>query len=749
MKKFIAVILILMMTPFAALAQEIYKDTTTTQITKGVTLTTVRKFYGSYSLNINSIEADLTNKDLSLELLKNEKGIDKTDTVLNLAKKEEGTVAAINGDFFSNYKNGQSFSLGIEIKDGKLLQSHIQENMAAGFVQDGKLDFSYIKFSSNVKMANEAVLPISHINKPTDYYGALLMYTADFNGGVSPFFPYGITVVTIENDVVTGKGVSLGGTVPIPQNGYILAIDDIMTPILDINTSVGDKIELTVAAEPSIEKVNAAFGGGTLLLKDGQKTPITHTVNGNAPRTAIGTNGDGSKIYMITVDGRQDISRGVSLEVLQDICLELGCVNAMNFDGGGSTNMVGKTLENAQLHTLNSPSENRKVINAVGISSSAVPQKVSGFKITAQSDVILSGDSTKIKVIPYDANFNTPLPLTDEIKWEADGKIENDAYYPQSGGNHTIKLLYGGEQKAQYEFKVIDKVAGIIAPSGYRLKIGESISQEKLAKVFDENGNTAQVTNLMLLNPKFDESMLSLENGKIAAFKEGASEMVLEKDGAQKTITFICGDLSADKKDAVTIDSKNTEKSDGTTFNIIGGMPLNTLMERLCYLRAASVLKEADISAVIGGKIENSLTPEGLSPLMADKYNEAHYKDAIVISIKQKDKSLNVDSQWAKIVNSVKQSPQKNVFILLQNAPEFKNPLEEEAFEHILKSGKNVFVIYNGEENSVVIKDKNLRYISLSDGSDYSSIPSKMKNIKYLSFNITENDVTYTFKKLY
>ena len=89
MKKFIAVILILMMTPFAALAQEIYKDTTTTQITKGVTLTTVRKFYGSYSLNINSIEADLTNKDLSLELLKNEKGIDKTDTVLNLAKKDK------------------------------------------------------------------------------------------------------------------------------------------------------------------------------------------------------------------------------------------------------------------------------------------------------------------------------------------------------------------------------------------------------------------------------------------------------------------------------------------------------------------------------------------------------------------------------------------------------------------------------------------------------------------------------------
>ena len=26
-------------------------------------------------------------------------------------------VTAINGDFFSDYKNGQSFSLGVEVKD--------------------------------------------------------------------------------------------------------------------------------------------------------------------------------------------------------------------------------------------------------------------------------------------------------------------------------------------------------------------------------------------------------------------------------------------------------------------------------------------------------------------------------------------------------------------------------------------------------------------------------------------------------
>ena len=98
---------------------------------------------------------------------------------------------------------------------------------------------------------------------------------------------------------------------------------------------------------------------------------------------------------MITVDGRQSLSRGVSLSELGDICLELGCTNAINLDGGGSTNMVGKTVYNQSIHTFNSPTENRKVINALGIVSSAEPQDVAGFKVKTENEVLLSGDKAK------------------------------------------------------------------------------------------------------------------------------------------------------------------------------------------------------------------------------------------------------------------------------------------------------------------------------------------------------------------
>ena len=67
----------------------------------------------------------------------------------------------------------------------------------------------------------------------------------------------------------------------------------------------------------------------------------------------------------------------------------------------------------------------------------------------------------------------------------------------------------------------------------------------------------------------------------------------------------------------------------------------------------------------------------------------------------------------------------------------------------VSKSNKNVFVVYNGVKNSVVIKNENVRFISLADGGDYTSVKSTLENIKYLSFNITENGATYEFKSLY
>ena len=86
------------------------------------------------------------------------------------------------------------------------------------------------------------------------------------------------------------------------------------------------------------------FDFGPTLVRDGEiaVTPDTEVaITGSGavnPRTAIGWV-DGLHYKMVVVDGRSDVSRGVTLYELADILKEQGCTFAYNLDGGGSTTM--------------------------------------------------------------------------------------------------------------------------------------------------------------------------------------------------------------------------------------------------------------------------------------------------------------------------------------------------------------------------------------------------------------------------
>lgn len=737
-----------------AAAEGIYSYATETKMPGGAKLRNIRRFYGDYALNINCVEADLKNEGLSLSLLKNPSGCDKVDLMDNLAKTVPGVVAATNADFFSYYSGSQNFSLGIEVKDGKLLQSHIDTStMAAGILSGNSLSLSYISFSAYLSAANGAVMAVTHINKPTKYYGALLMYTADYNGGTSPYLPQGITVVTVADGTVSAKGTSMGGTVPIPENGYILAIDDSMTPFLNENMNVGDKVKLDVSAAPSIENAKTAFGGGTMLLSGGKKTKITHSVNGINPRTAVGTNADGTVVYLITVDGRQRVSRGVTLDALADICLELGCVNAMNLDGGGSTRMVGKTIDNSELHTVNYPSENRKVINAVAVTSSAEPGKAAGFEVKPEANNVLAGDSVKINVIPYDANYNTPSDNSYELKWvisKGSGRIENNVFYAGSGGETVADLYCNDVWQTSCVFNVINDVYGILTNKSITLKKGEGISQS-IASVYDKDGNTAQVRDISLLKPSCDLTLLSFDNGKITALREGFGELALSYGDVRRSISVSCGSAgSAAVTEAVTRDELKTSEGGGYRFTVFAGAPVNTLFGRINYAAAAKTLGSASASAILGGAVLSDITPNGVSPLTADGYSESRFPGALAVSLVMSGGSLK-DRQWNKLTAAVSSASEKNIFVLLKDAPIFSDTLESDVFRDYLSDiakNKNVFVVYNGNENLSFIKN-GVRYIALADESDFSSLSEKVEKMKYVTFNITQEGATYSLNKLY
>lgn len=95
-------------------------------------------------------------------------------------------------------------------------------------------------------------------------------------------------------------------------------------------------------------EVRDAIGAGPALLKDGDVyiTTDAEVLFGTSipkvhPRTAAGLSADGELILMV-VDGRQPVSRGVSLEELAVLMRDVGAVDALNLDGGGSSTLVVK-----------------------------------------------------------------------------------------------------------------------------------------------------------------------------------------------------------------------------------------------------------------------------------------------------------------------------------------------------------------------------------------------------------------------
>ncbi|MBP3943708.1 phosphodiester glycosidase family protein [Sphingobacteriaceae bacterium WQ 2009] len=81
-----------------------------------------------------------------------------------------------------------------------------------------------------------------------------------------------------------------------------------------------------------------ALAGGPLLMAEG-KVLKQLDVDFNTtrhPRTALGITAKNTLIA-VTVDGRSSQSQGLTIAQLSDLMEALGCISAINFDGGGST----------------------------------------------------------------------------------------------------------------------------------------------------------------------------------------------------------------------------------------------------------------------------------------------------------------------------------------------------------------------------------------------------------------------------
>lgn len=512
-----------------------------TEISDSVTMTRANEFYANHNVTYTLIEADLTDDSTKLSLLTPTSGPDTFDTVTNLAKTNPNTVAAMNADFFSVQKGGKGFSTGIEIKDGKLLQSPIEpDKMATVYATASSAAMTYLKFQIMAVAPNGQFNEVRHLNKHTSWYGDILMYTSEFNGGYSPA-PGGVVVEVVVED---GKIKEFRRNMPpvaIPQNGCVLSVSEGVNMFLANNFNVGDEIKFDYYMTPDLSNIETAFGAGAMLVSEGKAlTKFSHVISGTHPRSSIGIDQSGTKVYLVAVDGRQSSSKGMTMTELAALMQSLGCYTAVNLDGGGSTNMVASTVDNEAIHTVNSPSENRRVSNAVGILHTVPKGEASQIALTPSYDTVFIGDTVNISAIVQDSNKR---PVGGNVTLSSSyGTVSGMSFIPSVGGYVTVEAQSG----AAYGYTtvyVVDKVSGIEVNPYIHLNVGGSA--ELGIRVHDEEGHYIPVSNAVPFEiTSSDPTVASVSGQTVTAHKSGNTIISVKKDGAISYASVSVGNAS-------------------------------------------------------------------------------------------------------------------------------------------------------------------------------------------------------------
>ena len=262
----------------------------------------------------------------------------------------------------------------------------------------------------------------------------------------------------------------------------------------------GNKIELDVEMDLDIDEIKMAVSGGALLLENGEvPEKFTANITGSNPRTAIGTSKDGKTLYLITVDGRQSSSIGMTQTELAEFLKEKGVYTAMNLDGGGSTTMIGRKLGELAIKTINSPSgvTLRKVTNAIGVYNTSKTGSLANIVVNLPEENVFVNSKRKIEILGYDKYYNPVEVNFDDFSFEVSGATvevkDGYIYSTDEVGTATITAKKGKVSKT-FKIDVLSAPNEIeITPKRAAASLGENV--EYTFRIKNKNGYYASVEN--------------------------------------------------------------------------------------------------------------------------------------------------------------------------------------------------------------------------------------------------------------
>ncbi len=311
--------------------KEKYPKAIITDVQDGVKHIKLTNYYNGRSVRINIIEADLkiaNNLELTPALSTSDK-LQSRRTISTIAKSKNA-IAAVNGTYFK-FQSG--VPLGTLMINEKVYTGPVYDRVALGIFDNG-FDVARVQLNANIK-GSGAKVKVDNVNQPRMLSTHVLVYTPEW-GKTSPYAPkYGMSLRVADGKITKASANPLD----IPQNGYVISgPKKLLQPLLK-----NKDVDLTIKTIPEWKNVKHIISGGPYLVKNGEvfvdmTAQKLGAIGGRNPRTAVGYTSD-NNLILLTADGREGSSIGMTLMELARFMQSLGCIGAINLDGGGSTVM--------------------------------------------------------------------------------------------------------------------------------------------------------------------------------------------------------------------------------------------------------------------------------------------------------------------------------------------------------------------------------------------------------------------------
>ncbi|MGM9443038.1 phosphodiester glycosidase family protein [Streptomyces murinus] len=342
------------------------------------------------------LTVDLRNPRVRVDLL-HPGAVAARATVSKMANAARA-VAGVNGDFFDITETQHpgvdptGASVGPAVANGRVLKAAVPDGQrfgpalppgtdtedVLGVGTDHRARLDRLTLAGSVttpagslplKGLNQYALPENSIGAYTSAWGSASRGRAvcgtDTNRGA------GCDAETYEVTVRGGRVVSVAGA---PGSGAIPAGTTVLLGREEgarqlRELAVGDAVSVTHRLVAATSRVAYVFAlGGFPVLRDGAPLAGLNDTT-SAVRTVVGFDDGGRRLLILALDGAVAYRSGLTVAEEATAMRSLGATDALNLDGGGSSEMVTRGAGAAAVTVRNHPSggAERPVANGVGV----------------------------------------------------------------------------------------------------------------------------------------------------------------------------------------------------------------------------------------------------------------------------------------------------------------------------------------------------------------------------------------------